>query len=51
MEKKYIVGFIGSSSTKIIYAKNEKEAKKIFADIHNINVSNYIVIHIKNRGV
>jgi hypothetical protein len=50
MKKKYKVGFVGSySADKVITAETEREAKRKFADEHNVVVSNYIVVRRKKR--
>jgi len=49
-DKPYKVGFVGTSTYKIIYAQTEKEAKRKFADIENVGVSSYIVIRRKRSG-
>ena len=46
-QKNFRVGFVGAKYSETIKALTEKEAKRKFADKHNIGVSNYIVIKRK----
>ena len=47
-KKNYKVGFVGSySADEIISSETEAQAKRKFADKHNVAVSGYIVIRRK----
>ena len=47
-KKNYKVGFVGSySADETISAETEAQAKRKFADKHNVAVSSYIVIRRK----